>query len=180
MLDEEFRDELIEFIKSGPVLESSILDVDIKNVLVISDFERAEELAVQQESEHCELSWVELRAEKIMGVLNFAREQNEDLYNFVKKDLERYREQFSRAFYKRKLKKMLNPYAAEAVSEMSPDLFDILVDHTVYGESSCFYKTLFKFYKAGCWPCGWKGDLPNNDCSNGIWVVYKPSESMGP
>lgn len=177
MLDENFYNELIAFIESGSVLEVSKpkLDIGISNIMFVDDFEEAEELAIQQESEHCELSWVELKAEKIMGVLNDARQKDQALYKFVKKDLEKYREKFSRAFYKRKLKNKLNSYAVEAVSEISPDLFDILVDHTVYGDNSHFYKMLFQMYKSGLWPCGWKGDLPNDDCSNGTWIVYKPS-----
>lgn len=175
MLDENFYNELMAFIESGSILEpsKSILDIDISNIMFIDDFEEAEELVIQQESEHCELSWVELKAEKIMDVLNDARKKDQVLYKFAKKDLEKYREKFSRAFYKRKLKKKLNSYAVEAVSEISSDLFDILVDHTVYSGNSHFYKMLFQMYKAGLWPCGWKGNLPNDDCSNGTWIVYK-------
>jgi len=176
MLDEQFYDDLMRFIKAGPVLQlSEPLDIAITNIELISDFEEAEELATQQESDHCELSWVELRAERIMDVLNDAREKDQALYEYVKKDLEQYDSVFSRAFYKRKLKKNLSTEAVEAVSEISPDMFDILVDHTVYGGNSPFYKALFQMYKVGLWPCGWKGELPNDDCSNGTWIAYKPS-----
>ena len=172
MLEKDFYNEIMDFVETG-----RILDPDGKvlcpNIRYISSFEEAEEIATEQECEHCEYSWVELRADKIMKVLSVARNKDTKLYNFIKNDMESYRKNIDKAFYQRSLKGDMNDEAAEIGGELQADLFDCLIDHAVFGESSPFYKSIFMFFKHGLWVCGWEGELPNNDCSNGTWIVYK-------
>ncbi|HEB2439422.1 hypothetical protein BTTOUR_21525 [Bacillus thuringiensis serovar toumanoffi] len=57
------------------------------------------------------------------------------------------------------------------VEEVERDLEMCALNRLVNGKVDNFYEKVFKVYKMGGWPCGWKGEY-----MEGKMIIYLPNE----
>ncbi len=138
------------------------LDVN-QNVTIISNFEEAQELAWTQDTSLVDTLWEFVKSSEdseILGEIYEKKLQEED-HNI--KRLFDSMDNYNECFFPSKF--------IEIFEEVQGDLYMCAINRLVNGNKFNFYEKVFNAYRAGGWPCGWKGNYPDGDL-----IVYIPIE----
>src|SRR5439155_26752832 len=103
-----------------------------------------------------ELTWADIRSEQMASVWKAVygtpqyQELDQHLLSIV-------------ATVEKGIKKNLGTTAfREILDDVSSDFRGCLYSRAFQG-AGAFFESVFQVYKAGCWPCGWKGMYPEGE-----------------
>ncbi len=88
-------------------------------------------------------------------------------------DLDKLRELINRKVYKATLKKRFSSIFNTYPIPIGEDIC-LLYESRKFGINkwSQYLESLAAIYSNGFIPCGWEGDKPNEQCSNGKWLIF--------
>lgn len=154
-------EEAITLFKNLKFSESPSLDST--KFLVVDKFEDALNLAWEKTYGPNELTWPDIKSEKMSEVWDAAYQ----LPDFNKFDgvLSQEFDSMSRV-----IDELLFGSISEALDEIVADFQGCLYSRFVFARGNEFYESLFEAYSSRVWPCGWHGDYPA-----GKVVVYVPA-----
>ncbi|WP_394796530.1 hypothetical protein [Armatimonas sp.] len=164
-------DEILEFVKNGPLLVGSAL-LDFEEVVVETNFEAALDHAHVQylwdaegnlRDDHD--SWADVRETEISNVYE-ASFESEDLKE-LKPRIHELQKTASTLVEER-----LAEHFSEATEDIASDMELLIEVRALVGCDNAFFETLFRWYRLGVWPCGWQGRYPV-----GKLRVFNPQES---
>jgi|SRR5581483_430988 len=156
-------EEVIDYARNGELFVGPYRG-DTSAVLIEADFAKAKERAWTQDPENDNAIWADLRG----LVMSKVRGQRNKLVGFdaASKELPKLGDELSAIFKKRLIR---GPYD-EILDDIASDFYHCAYKRAVFGSGPHFFETLYECYRAGAWPCGWKGEYPA-----GTLVVYLPS-----
>lgn len=157
-------EEVIDYARTGRLFTSPYRG-DTDAVLIEGDFAKAQERSWTQDPEDDYAIWSDLR-EIVMSKVRGQRNKLSG-FNAVGQELPKLGDELSAIFKKRLVR---GPYDA-IMDEVASDFYRCAYKRAVLGDQSHFFETLYECYRAGGWPCGWKGEYPE-----GKLVVYLPDE----
>lgn len=157
-------DEVIDYARNGDLFICSYRS-DTNVVLIETDFTKALERARTQDPESDYAIWADL-GELLMSKV---RGQCNKLVGFeaASKELPKLGDELGSIFKKRLGR---GPYD-EIMDEVASDFYRCAYKRAVLGGEPHFFETLYECYRAGGWPCGWKGNYPV-----GTLVVYSSND----
>jgi hypothetical protein len=156
-------EEVIDYANTGDLFVRPY-GGDSSRVLVETNFARARERAWTQDPESDFAIWTDLRE----MVMSKVRGQRHEIAGFdaASKELRKLVDELS-AIFKKRLKR--GPYD-EILDDVASDFYNCAYKRAVLGNVPHLFETLYECYRAGGWPCGWRGQYPD-----GVLVVYSPS-----
>nr|WP_309685327.1 hypothetical protein [Armatimonas sp.] len=125
-------DEILEFVKNGPLLVGSAL-LDFEEVVVETN--------------------ADVRETEISNVYE-ASFESEDLKE-LKPRIHELQKTASTLVEER-----LAEYFSEATEDIASDMELLIEVRALVGCDNAFFETLFRWYRLGVWPCGWQGRYP--------------------
>lgn len=168
--------DILKFVEEGEILTPD-KKLAIENIEFIEDFELAMRYAFEQEVPYSKFNWVTVKEEKKADLLNLAAKVDKVIEKYILEGMDDLSNKFNRTLYKRILKKQVPLNVKKIRGEIPSDLSNCVASRLICERANIFYELLFEIYEAGYWPCGWKGNLPDEECSNGNWLVYKSTSS---
>lgn len=151
-------EEVIDFARNGAILVGPYRS---RGVLIEADFSIALERARTQNPEDGYAIWTDLIGLTVSKV----RPQLRKLADFdvLSKELPKLGDEFGVILKKRLGRSSYD----EIIDEVASDLYHCAYKRAVLGDEPHFFDKLLECYRAGGWPCGWKGDYPS-----GQLIVY--------
>lgn len=156
-------EEVIDYARNGELFVGAYRG-DKNVVLIETDFSKAQERAWTQDPDNDDMIWSDLRG----LLMSKVRGQRSKLANpeIGSKELPKLGDELNAIF-----KKRLSQTAYDAImDEVASDFYHCAYKRAVLGNEPHFFETLYESYRAGGWPCGWKGEYPA-----GMLVLYLPS-----
>ena len=152
-------EEVMDFIRKSKMFNKTTFHVD--NLEVINDFNEAQNLAWSQDSSEVDTVWEYVKSQEAESIVERVYDlelvtQQDDLYDYFS-DHDNYSNDFIPFDY------------IDINEEVEGDLTMCALNRLVNGKTDNFYEKIFEVYKAGGWPCGWKGTYPNGEV-----IVYVP------
>ena len=129
-----------------------------RDVVMVNEYERAQELAWSQDLDEVENVWEDIKSSEggeIIGQL-YERDLNsmERPIREIIQSTENYPGDFVAQYI-------------DVFEEIIGDLHMCALNRLVNGKVDNFYERIFDIYKLGGWPCGWEGEYPE-----GRMIVY--------
>lgn len=153
-------EEVIEYARNGELFVGPYRG-DTSSMLIETDFAKAQERAWTQHPDGDYAIWSDLKE----GVKSEVLEKRYQLVGFdaIDNELIKLADELG-GILKKRLRR--GPYE-DLTDEVLADFYDCAYKRAVFGSEPHFFETLYACYRAGGWPCGWKGDYPT-----GTLVVY--------
>ena len=132
-------------------------------VNVLTDFKIAAEYAYYKVYGSIEYTWTDIRSYESSKIWSkiYDHQDSIDVQNKLSSLLGEISE---------KVQKKLTPPYNELLDDVTDDLSMCIKSRAIQGISNKFYENIFKAYKSGGWPCGWKGDWPDGE----LVIFYPP------
>lgn len=154
-------EEVIEYIQKRRLFDRD--DIKLHDIEMIHDFDKAQELAWSQDLDVTQIVWDDMKSDEsaklLEGTYNPNMESKKDMLYEVFSDNYNYYQEF------------ISIDHINILEEVERDLEMCALNRLVNGKVDNFYEKVFKVYKMGGWPCGWKGEYPE-----GKMIVYLPNE----
>ena len=156
-------DEVIEFVKSGKILNPTIASSSNSRWSVVDSFEVATRSACDETFGDEDLLWKDIREREMSTVKGKAYQID---------GFKEYRDNLSGLLktFTMYLKRQLPEDFSDVLDDAIGDLYNCAFNRCVNGAASSFFESVFEAYKSGCWPCGWDGDYPT-----GRMRVFRPT-----
>ncbi|MGH0828028.1 cytoplasmic protein [Bacillus wiedmannii] len=130
---------------------------------MIHDFDKVQELAWSQDLDVTQIVWDDMKSDEsaklLEGTYNPNMESKKDMLYEVFSDNYNYNQEF------------ISIDHINILEEVERDLEMCALNRLVNGKVDNFYEKVFKAYKMGGWPCGWKGEY-----MKGKMIVYLSNE----
>jgi len=147
----ELVEEVIQFADSmQDTLKSEVLG----NIEIMTDINEAIQSAFNDTFGDDEYSWSDIRQIEIGKVKGKLYKLDADQ---KPNNLEELTEDISKGL-RNSLPNSLNSFFENVVV----DLRNCAINRAINGQSNNFYEQIFSIYRAGGFPCGWKGDYPES------------------
>ncbi|MGR5116575.1 hypothetical protein [Photobacterium damselae] len=146
--------EVLDFLSSGKLLKPS--DYTEKQDSIIYDLEIAKKFAWEEFYGEDELTWADLRAEKMSEIWDIIYENDE--YSEIERKLTACLNDISDI-----IQHQLEQQYLELLDDIVSDMQACLLSRAVQGQGNKFFENIFLIYLNGGWPCGWKGSWPKGD-----------------
>lgn len=152
--------EVIAYATAGRVIAGAYSG---DKSVIETDLDKAKERAWTQDPNEGEEIWADLRAQQKAQVLK-------KRYTFVgfdaaDRELVKLSDELRIILSDR-----LHGQLADLLDDVASDLYYIAWKRAVLGTETEFFETVFEAYKAGGWPCGWRGSYPT-----GSLIVFSVS-----
>src|SRR5690606_31171084 len=140
-------EEVMDFIRNNKMFNKN--NFHVNNLEVINDFNEAQNLAWSQDSSEVDTVWEYVKSQEAESIVEKVYDldlvtQQDDLYDYFS-DHDNYSNDFIPFDY------------IDINEEVEGDLTMCALNRLVNGKTDNFYEKIFEVYKAGGWPCGWKG-----------------------
>lgn len=148
--------EVFKLVTSGRLLKP--IEAFTGNYPVITDYNKAEELAYYTEVGEPGYLWTDIFSLEISNItcekypegVEEPKDLTGEMYSELEKNLDK-------------------KYLENSIDDIYSNLCEILEFRMKQGKNHAFLASLFVIYKQGCWPCGWEGNY-----SDGKIIVYQP------
>lgn len=157
-------DEIIEYARDSEIFVHHAHSPILGSCAIEPDFVAAQERARTQDPEDDYAIWADLcslEMSKVRGLRTSVPG-----FDAVSLELPKLGDEFSVIF---KTRLGHGPYDAIR-DKVASDFYHFAYKRAVLGDVPHFFETLLDIYRAGGWPCGWKGSYPA-----GRLVVYVPA-----
>ncbi|MED1013141.1 hypothetical protein P4T54_27165 [Bacillus mycoides] len=144
-------EEVIRFANSMQDIQKTVVPED---VAIINDFIEAKKFAFYEIFGEDEYTWSDIRQiemGKVKGKLYKLDPSQKP------NGLEEVTEEIANG-----LRNQLTDSYSDFFENVVVDLRNCAINRAINGQSENFYEQIFNIYKAGGFPCGWKGDYPDN------------------
>ncbi|ATH92430.1 cytoplasmic protein [Bacillus glycinifermentans] len=131
-----------------------------RDVVMVNDYERAQELAWSQDLDEVENVWEDIKSSESGEIIGQLYEHDLNSMDHPIWEIIQSSENFPDDF--------VSEYI-DIFEEVMGDLHKCALNRLVNGEVDNFYERIFEIYKLGGWPCGWEGEYPE-----GRMIVYSP------
>lgn len=145
--------EVLDFVNSGTLLK--VPGRACPSDEVINNLEVAKKFAWDEFYGSDEFTWADLRSDKMSEIWSVIYD-DESKYASVDSKLSGVLSEMDQ-----EILSQLDQQHKELLDDIVSDLKGCLYSRAVLGVSNKFFEDVFKIYKSGGWPCGWKGDWPN-------------------
>jgi|SRR3569833_226730 len=146
--------EIIDFVKAGRLLKP--VKYLLTHIVAIRDLEKARDMAMKQTYGVDEYLWTDIREiemSRVKGV-GYALEDFSDPRKELSENIK---------FFTSCLRHSLDESYRDLLDDIVSDLYSCAFARAVQGETPGFFEILFEIYKAGGWPCGWRGNYPQGN-----------------
>ncbi|MEK4213990.1 MULTISPECIES: cytoplasmic protein [Bacillus] len=158
-------EEVIEYIQKRSLFDRDDIKLHelLHDIEMIHDFNKAQELAWSQDLDVTQIVWDDMKSDEsaklLEGTYNPNMESKKDMLYEVFSDNYNYNHGF------------ISIDHINILEEVERDLEMCALNRLVNGKVDNFYEKVFKVYKMGGWPCGWKGEYMKEKM-----IVYLPNE----
>lgn len=156
-------EEIVDYARTGDLFMGPYL-ADRTSAIVETSFTKSIELARTQDPEMGYEIWTDLNERLMSKVRGYGVKTSG--FNEIRKELPRLGDELA-SILKKRLR--LSPFE-EIVDEVASDFYHCAYKRAIIGGAPDFFETVFCCYRAGGWPCGWRGEYPD-----GLLVVYLPN-----
>ncbi|SCN06087.1 Uncharacterized protein BCINRASA_03723 [Bacillus wiedmannii] len=157
-------EEVIEYIQKRSLFDRNDIKLHelLHDIEMIHDFDKAQELAWSQDLDVTQIVWDDMKSDEsaklLEGTYNPNMESKKEMLYEVFSDNYNYYQAF------------ISIDHINILEEVERDLEMCALNRLVNGKVDNFYEKVFKVYKMGGWPCGWKGEY-----MKGKMIVYLPN-----
>ncbi|HEX5753926.1 MAG TPA: hypothetical protein VFZ09_47520 [Archangium sp.] len=159
--------EVLEFVTKGGLLSFSG-KLDGEKVMVVSRLEDALQYAKSQDLPEDVSIWAALRSHQFSEYQDVTSSLPPAEYGALHKELDVLEDRIVQAAWDSLLARDDLQESTELAEDIGPDLAHVAAARFLGGgKLSPFLEELFSLYRAGGWPCGYKGEYPH-----GKFIVY--------
>lgn len=145
--------EILNYVTNGEFFKKSVHMSSEQNI--VTEFQTAKELAWYKVYGQDELTWSDLRSEKMSEIWGVIYD-NEEKYTNIDINISSLMDKLSRT-----VQLKLDKKYKELLDDIVSDLKGCLYSRAVLGKEGAFFESIFSIYLNGGWPCGWEGEWPS-------------------
>jgi hypothetical protein len=159
--------EVLEFVTKGGLLSFSG-ELDGEKVMIVSSLEDALQYAKSQDLPEDVSIWADLRSFQFSDYQDVTSALPPSEYSALHKELDVLEDRIVQAAWDSLVTREDLDESDLLAEDIGPDLAHVAAARFLGGkELSPFLEELFSLYRAGGWPCGYKGEYPR-----GKFIVY--------